>query len=102
MPFILIPLIFLFLAFWILVAQKRLVSDGEISIGNVTGVRLRRRGLPAITYEFLDRSGRLISASCPDDTRSFSLGIVVPIFYNPQSPQKGQLALCGSFYEVAD
>ena len=85
MPFILLPLIFFLLAFWILVGQKRLVSDGEISIGKVTAVRLRRRG-HAITYEFLDRSGRLITASCPDNTRSFSLGMVVPIFYNPQSP----------------
>jgi hypothetical protein len=80
---IVLPFAFLLLAFWILIRDKRQVSLGEMSIGEVTGVRLRRRGL-AITYEFLDRSGRLITASSPDDTRSFSPGMVIPIFYSPK------------------
>jgi hypothetical protein len=101
MPFILLSLIFLLLAFWILIGHRRLVRDGEISIGKVTGVRSVRRS-PYITYEFLDCGGRLITASSPDNTRSFSTGMVVPIFYNPERPQEDQVALCGSFYEVAD
>jgi len=100
-PFILLPLIFLLLTLWILIGDRRLVSDGEISIGKITGVRLRRRR-PVVTYEFLDRSGRLITALCPDNTRSFSPGMFIPIFYNAESPQKDQVALCGSFYEVAN
>jgi len=101
MPFIALPLIFLFLMSWILMAHRRLVTHGEISIGKVTAVRLGRRG-QAITYEFHDRSGRLIIASSPDNTRSFSPGMVVPIFYNAETPETDQLALCASAYEITD
>jgi hypothetical protein len=100
-PFIVLPFAFLLLAFCILARDKRLVTLGEMSIGEVTGVRSRRRGL-AITYEFLDRSGRLITASSPDNTRSFSPGMAIPIFYNPESPETDQVALCASVYEVVD
>jgi hypothetical protein len=100
-PFIVLPFAFLLLAFRILTRDKRLVTLGELSIGEVTGVRLRRRG-PAITYEFLDRSGRLITASSPDNTRSFLPRMVIPIFYNPESPETDQVALCASVYEVVD
>jgi hypothetical protein len=69
-------------------------------IGKVTDVRLRRRS-PAITYEFADRSGRLITASSPDNTRAFAPGMAVPIFYNTESPETEQIALCASFYEIS-
>jgi hypothetical protein len=100
MPFIVLPLIFLLIAFWISIRHKRLVTQGELSIGTVTNVRLRRRG-PEVTYEFVDRSGRLITASSPDNTRSFSPGMAIPIFYNTESPETDQVALCGSVYEIA-
>ena len=48
----------------------------------------------------LDRSGRLITASSADYTRSFSPEMVIPIFYNPERPERDQVALCGSVYEV--
>jgi hypothetical protein len=99
-PFIVLPLIFLLLAFLTLLGHRRLATHGEISIGKVTNVRLRRWG-PAVTYEFLDRSGRLITASSADNTRSFLLGMVIPIFYNPERPETDQIALSGSIYEVA-
>jgi hypothetical protein len=99
-PFIALPLIFLLLASWISIGHRRLVAHGEVSIGKVIGVRILCRR-PDIIYEFLDRSGRLITASSPDDTRSFSSGMVIPIFYNPESPETDQVALCGSAYEVA-
>jgi hypothetical protein len=101
MPFIVLPLILLLIAFWISNRDKRLVTHGEMSIAKVIDVRLRRR-VPAITYEFLDRSGRLITASSPDNTRSFSPGMVIPIFYNSEHPDTDQVALCASVYEVAD
>jgi hypothetical protein len=101
LPFIVLPLILLFLAFWLLISHRRLVAHGEISIGKVTEVRLRRRGGPAITYEFLDRSGQLITASSPDNTRSFLPGMAIPIFYNTDSPETDQVALCGAVYEIA-
>ena len=100
MPFIVLPLILLLIAFWILIGHKRLVTQGELSIGKVTNVRLRRRAL-GVTYEFVDRSGRLITASSPDNTRSFSPGMAIPIFCSTESPETDQVALCGSVYEIA-
>lgn len=101
MPFIALPLIFLVIGFLILIGHKRLVTRGELAIGKVTDVNLRRRG-PEVTYEFADRSGRLITASCPDYTRSFSPGMAIPIFFNTESPETDQVALCGSVYEIAN
>jgi len=101
LPFILLPIAFLVVNFWILIVHRRLVGTGEISLAKVIGMKSGRRGR-VITYEFSDRSGRLISASSPDNSRTISVGMVVPIFYNPDDPQKDRVALCGSFYEVAD
>jgi len=100
MPFVMLPLIFLFVGFRILIGHRGLLMNGEISIGKVVDVRPRRRG-PEVTYEFLDRSGRLVVASSPDDTHSFSPGMVVPIFYALERPERDQVALCGSIYEIA-
>jgi hypothetical protein len=102
-PFIALPLIFLPITFRATIRDRRLVTSGDISIGKVTGVRLGRKGTrPVITYKFIDISGRLIIASSTDYTRSFSPGMVIPIFYNPESPGKDQVALCASVYEVCD
>ena len=100
LPFVLLPIAFLVVGSWILIGHRRLVRTGEISLAKVIAVQLRRR-VPAITYEFSDRSGRLISASSPDNSRTISVGMVVPVFYDPENPQD-QVALCGSFYEVSD
>lgn len=100
-PFIVLPLIVLLLMFWIFSKDRRLMTYGEISIGKVTGLRFRRRS-PIITYEFLDRSGRLVTTSSPDNTRSFFQGMAIPVFFNPENPEEDQVALCGSVYEVAE
>ena len=101
LPFILLPLVVLVIAVWILIGHRRLAREGEIAIAKVTAVRLGRRS-PTVTYEFSDRSGRLISASSPDNTRTILVGMALPIFYNAERPQTDQVALCGSFYEVSD
>jgi hypothetical protein len=101
MLFVMLPLVFLFVMVWIFHRDRRLVTHGEISIGKVIDVRFRRRG-PVISYEFLDRSGRLITTSSPDNTRSFSPGMVIPVFFDRDSPEKNRVALCESVYEVAD
>jgi hypothetical protein len=101
MPFIVGPPILLTMIFLILRGDRHLVRRGEISIGTVTGIRNRRRGRIA-TYEFLDRSGRVISASCYDNTRSIVVGIQTPVFYNLEDPQRDQIALFGSSYEVVE
>ena len=100
-PFVVLPPILLLLMLWIFIGDKRLVTHGEIAMGKVTDVRSGRRG-PVITYEFLDCSGRLITATSPDNTRSFSLGMHIPVFFSPDNPQTDQIASCGSAYEVSD
>ena len=97
LPFILLPLALLLVSFWILIAHRRLVRTGEMSLAKVMVVKSGPRGRRTITYDFSDRSGRLISASSPDNWRTISVGMVVPVFYNPENPQGDQVALCGSF-----
>jgi hypothetical protein len=100
-PFIVLPPILLLLMFWMFSGHRRLVTNGEVAIARVTDVSSRRRG-QVITYEFLDRSGRLITTTSPDNTRSFSPGMDIAVFFSAENPQTDQIALCGSVYEVAD
>jgi len=81
--------------------DRRLVRDGQIAIGKVTAVRIGRRGIHLVNYEFLDRSGRMVTMSCPDNTRKFSEGMAMPVFFNPEKPESDQVALCQSTHEVA-
>jgi len=83
-PFIVLPLIFLLSMLWVFRGQRRLIADGQISIGRVTGVRFRRRRTRMVVYEFLDCSGRSVTASSPDNTGSFSQGMAIPVFFNPR------------------
>lgn len=76
--------------------SRRLVTSGEIKIGTVRG-----RARNTVNYEFKDGAGRLVSASCVDSTGSLAPGMPIPIFFNSERPEKDQLALCGSPYEVA-
>lgn len=99
--FVVLPPIVLLLMLWVFIGDKRLVTNGEIAIGKVTNVRSGRRG-PVITYEFLDGSGRLITTTSQDNTRSLSLGMRVRVFFNPDNPQTDQIAICSSAYEVAN
>jgi hypothetical protein len=100
-PFIVLPPILLLLMFWMFSGHRLLVTNGEVAIGRVTDVCSRRRG-QIITYEFLDCSGRLITTTSPDNTRSFSPGMDIAVFFNSENPRTDQIALCGSVYEVAD
>jgi hypothetical protein len=100
-PWIVLPLVFLLLGSRILIGDRRLLINGEISIGKVTRVNLRRR-VPAVTYEFVDRSGRLITASSPDNTRALSPGMLIAIFYDAESPDTDQVSQSQSAYEIAD
>jgi|SRR5580692_6140317 hypothetical protein len=49
----------------------------------------------------MDHLGRPVTASCPDNTRSFSEGMEVPVFFNSKNPESDQIALCATPYEVA-
>jgi hypothetical protein len=78
--------------------QKFLLAEGEIAAARVTKRWLARNG-PNIRYEFTTPLGEHFSRSAADSTRQLSVGMNVPILYDPQRPKK-QLALCASFFEV--
>lgn len=98
-----LPLIFQFF----LKRDRRLLSQGELTIAKIVGVHVGGghlglgQGGRTVTYEFLDHSGRPVTASCPDNTRSFSEGMEVPVFFNSENPESDQIALCATPYEVA-
>jgi hypothetical protein len=101
MPFIGSGLLILLSIYIFLNKTRRLVTSGELTIGRVTGVRTKgRRQKRIVTYEFLDRSGRSITASCGDSSRTFSEGMAIPVFFNFENPKRDQVALCGSPYEI--
>jgi hypothetical protein len=81
---------------------RRLMVDGEMSIGRVTGLRTSGRGRRTITYEFSNNAGELISSSGPDALGSIEVGSPIPIFYNPQEPRRDQIALSRSPYTLLD
>jgi hypothetical protein len=100
-PFVL-PIIFLLVIAPLMVRtitrQKILLTDGEIATARVTDQRRARHGA-TIRYDFTTRLGDHFSRGASDGPGQLSVGMNVPIFYDPQNPSK-QLALCGSFYEV--
>jgi hypothetical protein len=78
--------------------QKFLLAEGEMAMANVTKRWVARNG-PNVNYEFTTPLGEHFSRSAADGSGQLTIGIQVPIFYDPQRPKK-QLALCASFYEV--
>ena len=75
-----------------------LLAEGEIATAQVTKRWMARNG-PNIRYEFTTPLGEHFTRGAADGSRQLSVGMSVPIFYDPQRPKK-QLALCASFYEV--
>lgn len=78
--------------------QQRLLAEGEMATAHVTKHWMARNG-PNIFYEFTTPLGEHFSRGAADGSRRLSVGMTVPIFYDPQKPKR-QLALCASFYEV--
>lgn len=78
--------------------QKRLLAEGEIATARVTKQWMARNG-PNIYYEFSTPLGEHFSRGAADGSRQLSVGMNLPVFYDPQKPKR-QLALCASFYEV--
>jgi len=98
-PFIVLGLFFSFSACTTLTQYRGLVREGELVIGRVVGVRAGCRRSRTVTYEFLDRSGRLITTSCQDQSRSFVEGMPLPVFYDFANPEKKQVAWCATPFE---
>jgi hypothetical protein len=78
--------------------QKRLLAEGEIATAHVTKQWMARNG-PNIFYEFTTPLGEHFARGAADGSRQLSVGMNLPVFYDPQKPKR-QLALCASFYEV--
>lgn len=78
--------------------QKQLLTEGEMAVARVTKCWKGRYG-PAIQYEFTTPLGDRFSTGANDSTRQLSVGMQVPVFYDPQKPKK-QVALCAAFYEL--
>jgi len=81
-----------------LTRQKFLLAEGEMATAHVIKRWMARNG-PNIRYEFTTPLGEHFSRGAADGSRQLSVGMNVPIFYDPQRPKR-QLALCASFYEV--
>jgi hypothetical protein len=78
--------------------QKHLLAEGEMATAHVTKRWMARNG-PNIRYEFTTPLGEHFSRGAADGSRRLTVGMNVPVFYDPQRPKR-QLALCASFYEV--
>ena len=77
--------------------HRRLVSEGDMAIGQVT--EAYHDG--SMRYAFETPSGeRLSKLGQTFRGTDFSPGMKVPVFYNPQKP-KSEVALPTSFYELA-
>jgi hypothetical protein len=79
---------------------QRLVSTGNLIVGQVMHSRPGARGFPFVTYRF-DPSGRTIFGACTDVTRTLTRGAPLMIFYNPERPKRDHVAACNSSYEIA-
>lgn len=77
----------------------RLVANGAIGIGKVTGLRTNgpRR---TIAYQFIDNAGQVVVGSGPDAVGSLEVGNSIPVFYNPERPKADHIALCRSPYTL--
>jgi hypothetical protein len=78
--------------------QKLLLAEGEMATAQVTERWMARNG-PNIRYEFTTPLGEHFKRGAADSSRQLSVGMNVPIFYDPRNPKR-QVALCASFYEV--
>ncbi|HLJ24598.1 MAG TPA: hypothetical protein VKT71_10870 [Candidatus Acidoferrales bacterium] len=78
--------------------QKQLMAEGEVAVARVTRQWQTHRG-PAIRYEFTTLRGEQLLGGASDGSRTLTVGMSVPVFYDAQKPKR-QLALCASFFEV--
>jgi hypothetical protein len=82
-----------------MVRDKNLVENGAVAIGRVTEQR-NLKNASVITFEFKDASGRALTSSGNDLTRSFYPEMAVPVFFDPQN-SKHNVAACSSFFEIS-
>lgn len=81
-----------------MVRDLRLMENGAIAMGRIAEQR-DIRNASTIKYEFEDGTGKTVSASANDLSRSFVAGMTVPVFYDAQN-SKRNLAACASLFEI--
>lgn len=79
--------------------DKELMENGTLVIGSIT-TQKNVKNASLITYEFQDASGRTLTGSGNDLSRSFYPEMSVPVFYGRENPKRN-LAACASFFEIA-
>jgi len=77
--------------------ERRLLINGELGHARVVKRWAGRNG-PYVQYEFATPTGERISRNAADKSRQLSVGMTVPVFYNPLAPKR-QVALCSSIYK---
>jgi hypothetical protein len=93
--FLLVGLLWL----WPCVKQKRLVSEGELAVGEITEVVDSPRN-PWVRYKFETPLGEKLTSYHQSYRVDLAAGMTVPVFYDAQKPKK-QVALCSAYWEVA-
>lgn len=83
-----------------IVRHQKLMENGAVAIGRITEQR-DFKNASAIRYEFEDSAGHTVTGLGNDRTRSFSPGMSVPVFYDPQNPKR-QIAVCCAYSEIVN
>ena len=84
--------------------HRKLLTTGEISLGRVSGQRIKQAGDTSenrITYRYKDKTGRILTGEDRDQTENFYEGMVVPVVCERDNPAN-HLALCATDYEVLE
>jgi hypothetical protein len=79
--------------------HKRLVSEGAVAMGRVTGQRMVGNKASEITYVFEDGRGIAVVGKGPDLVRAYFEKMWVVVFYDAAAPEKN-VTQAGSMYEV--
>lgn len=93
--------------FWRANRDEKLMREGEIAVGVVThqklvvvrGGRGGRRTKSKVRYRFKDFSGQLYQGTGMDDSRRLRVDMTVPVFYDPQAPEKN-VTICTASCEL--
>jgi hypothetical protein len=78
--------------------ERDLLANGEVVAAKIVQ-KFGSRNASAIKYEFEDYTGQKHVKTGTDYTQKFEEGMVVPVFYDRENPNR-QVPACGTFHEV--
>jgi hypothetical protein len=94
------------ITFWRVRRDKTLLRDGALTAAVVThqkrmaaGGRGGGRKHSRIRYRFKDASGQMFQGTDADDSLTFFVDMIVPVFYNPENPERN-VAMCSALCEL--